>query len=227
MAYYRVSTREQGDSGLGIEAQKNRVSLFLKGERPAMEFTEVESGKNDDRSELKKALDMCKKHGHTLLIAKLDRLSRNLTFISSMMDAKIKFVCADMPEANEFTIHIFAALAQAERKMISERTKAALKALRDKGVKLGNPNAKRDLGGKRAQEASLAAKKKKRDNNGSYTKATAMATALRKNGMKLVEIAGSMNENGFHAPKGGKMTATQVSRMIQNSERSVKQGLKK
>lgn len=217
MAYYRVSTREQGDSGLGIEAQKNRVSLFLKGGRPAMEFTEVESGKNDDRSELKKALDLCKNHGHTLLIAKLDRLSRNLTFISSMMDSKIKFVCADMPEANEFTIHIFAALAQAERKMISDRTKSALKALKERGVKLGNPNAKRDLGGKRASDASLEARRGKRDNNKSYTQAVAHASALKKNGMTLVQVAESMNDRGFSAPKGGKMTATQVSRMLHNT----------
>jgi DNA invertase Pin-like site-specific DNA recombinase len=105
------------------------------------EFTDIESGKNNKRPELLKAIAYCKDNDYTLVVAKLDRLSRNMVFISQLMESKIRFVCCDMPEANEFTIHIFAALAQQEQKMISKRTKDALQAAKAKGVKLGNPQA--------------------------------------------------------------------------------------
>src|SRR5690606_8029265 len=103
------------------------------------EFTDIETGKNDNRPELRKAIELAKESNSTLVIAKLDRLSRNLTFISTLMDAKIKFVCTDMPDANELTIHIFAALAQWERIRIGERTRAALAALKARGKRLGKP----------------------------------------------------------------------------------------
>ena len=112
IAYYRVSTQRQGLSGLGLEAQKNAVLSFLHNRDLVSEFTDIETGKNDNRPELLKAIDLAKRTNSTLLIAKLDRLSRNLTFISTLMDAKVRFICADMPDANELTIHIFAALAQ-------------------------------------------------------------------------------------------------------------------
>lgn len=130
VAYYRVSSKEQEASHLGLEAQQETVLNYIRnnGNKLIAEFTETESGKNDKRPELNKALSVCKREQATLVIAKLDRLSRNLTFISQLMDSKVKFVCADMPEATDFTIHIFAALAQQERKYISERTKAALQA---------------------------------------------------------------------------------------------------
>lgn len=211
VAYYRVSTVGQGISGLGIEAQKAQVRSYLKNESPILEFTEIESGKNDKRVQLISALDACKKNGYTLVIAKLDRLSRNLTFISSMMDAKIKFVCADMPEANEFTIHIFAALAQQERKLISERTKAALKALKDKGVKLGNPQ---HLGGSKAAELSKAARHARKNNNENNQLSGAHAQSLQKEGLNLHEIAKKLNEIGFKASRGGIFTPTQVKRIL-------------
>lgn len=216
IAYYRVSTKAQGIGGLGIDAQKAMVKTFLKGSPPEQEFTEQESGKRDDRKELRKALDICKKTGATLVIAKLDRLSRNLTFISSLMDSKIKFVCADMPEANEFTIHIFAALAQQERKMISDRTKAALKALKDKGIKLGGPNAYKDLGTPYSREQALAARIAKRDRGQKYIPTRDRARSLRKEGFTLQQIADEINNNSAHysAPKGGKITPVQVSRML-------------
>jgi len=211
VAYYRVSTNEQSNSGLGIEAQKAMVSGFLKGQKPTAEFTETESGKNDKRPMLAQALEMCRKENLTLVIAKLDRLSRNLTFISSLMDAKTKFVCADMPEANELTIHIFAVMAQAERKLISERTRSALKALKDRGVKLGKTE---NLGGPKAVEASLNSRRNKRLQDKNYTTSKAHAELLRKEGLTLKQIADSMNEKGYSAKMGGKLTSTHITRLL-------------
>jgi DNA invertase Pin-like site-specific DNA recombinase len=141
VAYYRVSTLQQGRSGLGLEAQQSDVMKYTNGSILA-EYTDVESGKrSNNRPELLKAIKHAKEADATLVIAKLDRLSRNSVFIGQLMESRVKFVCCDMPEADEFTIHIFAALAQKERKMISARTKDALQVAKQRGVKLGNPQA--------------------------------------------------------------------------------------
>lgn len=139
VAYYRVSTAQQGRSGLGLEAQQGDVKRYCNGNIIAS-FTDIESGKHNNRPELLKAIELCKELNAVLIIAKLDRLSRNVEFIAKLMNSKIVFKCCDMPEADSFTIHIFAALAQREREMISSRTKSALKALKDRGIKLGSPN---------------------------------------------------------------------------------------
>ena len=147
VSYCRVSTTKQGRSGLGLEAQRAAIADYLNDGQWKLvaEYVEVETGKNDERPELRKALHRAKVTGATLVIAKLDRLSRNLRFIAELQDSKVKFVCADMPDANELTIHIFASLAQHERKVISERTKRALQAIKARGRKLGNPNGARAL----------------------------------------------------------------------------------
>src|SRR3954471_2471435 len=139
VAYYRVSTARQGRSGLGLEAQKKAVSDFLNGGpwQLLAEFVEIESGKTDDRPELEQALATCELSGAALVVAKLDRLSRNLAFLAKLQESGARFVAADMPEANELTIHIMAAVAQAERKAISTRTKEALAAAKARGVRLG------------------------------------------------------------------------------------------
>jgi DNA invertase Pin-like site-specific DNA recombinase len=136
IAYYRVSTDHQGIDGNGIAAQRKAVEDYLNGGRWKLvgEFTEVESGKRADRPELAKAISACKKHRAKLAIAKLDRLSRNVHFISGLMERKIDFVACDMPSANAFMINIYAAVAQEERRMISERTKAGLAAARARGL---------------------------------------------------------------------------------------------
>ena len=141
VAYYRVSTDHQGIDGNGILAQRKAVEDYLNGGKWKLvaEFTEVESGKRNDRPELERALAACKKHRAKLVIAKLDRLSRNVHFISGLMERKIDFVACDMPSANAFMINIYAAVAQEERRMISERTKAGLRAARERGVVLGGP----------------------------------------------------------------------------------------
>lgn len=137
IAYYRTSTREQN---LGIEAQQSAVRRFLKpGDTLIAEYTEQESGKKNNRVQLDLALQHCNDIGATLVIAKLDRLSRNRTFIAKLQDSKTKFVCCDMPDATDFTIHIFSGIAHQEAEMISTRTKAALAELKNKGVQLGKP----------------------------------------------------------------------------------------
>lgn len=158
VAYYRVSTDKQGRSGLGLEAQKEAVRSYLDGGKWKLiaEYTEVESGKNNERPKLQEALHRAKVTGATLVIAKLDRLSRNVAFIVNLKESGVKFVCADMPDANELTVHLFAAIAQHERKIISERTKNAMAAAKRKGKVFGNPNgakALRGLGNRSAVKA--------------------------------------------------------------------------
>jgi len=148
VAYYRVSTARQGASGLGLDAQKEAVLRYLNGGgwELVAEFTEVETGKGKDalskRPVLREALAHCRKHKAKLVIAKLDRLARNVHFVSGLMESKVPFVACDLPEANELTIHIMAAFAQHEAKRISERTKDALAQLKASGVRLGNPRIK-------------------------------------------------------------------------------------
>ncbi len=139
VSYLRVSTAKQGASGLGLDAQRTAVTDFLNGGRWKVlaEVVEIESGKNDDRPKLAEAMSLCRLHGATLLIAKIDRLSRDAHFLLGLQKAGVRFVAADMPEANEMVVGIMAVVAQAERKMISKRTKDALAAAKARGQKLG------------------------------------------------------------------------------------------
>ncbi|MCB4771044.1 recombinase family protein [Ancylobacter sp. Lp-2] len=143
VAYFRVSTDRQGRSGLGLEAQQKAVSDYLNGGawKLAGQFIETESGKDNDRPELAKALALCRKRKAKQVIAKLDRLSRNLSFIAALMDSGVEFVATDNPHANRLTIHILAAVAQHEREQIAERTRVALAAARARGTKLGRHGA--------------------------------------------------------------------------------------
>jgi DNA invertase Pin-like site-specific DNA recombinase len=143
VAYYRVSTDRQGKSGLGLEAQQKAVTDYLNGGNWSVtgEFTEIETGKRNDRPQLARALAACRKHKATLVIAKLDRLSRNLAFIATLMDSGIEFIAVDNPHANKLTLHILAAVAQHEREMIAARTRAALQASKARGTKLGRNGA--------------------------------------------------------------------------------------
>lgn len=144
VAYYRVSTERQGKSGLGLEAQRDSVLTYLNGGdwRLAGEYVETESGRivARKRPELQKALEQCKKEKATLVVAKLDRLYRNMHAMTTLMQSGVDFVAADNPHANKLTIHLLSAIAEHERDLISERTMAALKAAKRRGVKLGNPN---------------------------------------------------------------------------------------
>jgi len=140
IAYYRVSTDRQGASGLGLEAQRQAVAGFINGGQLVAEFTEVESGKkHSNRPQLAAALAECRKRRATLVIAKLDRLGRNVAFISALMESGVEFKCCDNPAASKLLLHMLAAFAEHEREQISQRTKDALAAARARGVKLGNP----------------------------------------------------------------------------------------
>lgn len=138
VAYYRVSTKRQGRSGLGLDAQRASISAFIKDHgRVIAEFTDITSGKKDERTELNKAIKLARSTGARLLIAKLDRFSRRVSFIARMMESDVRLAIAEMPNATEFQLHIFAALAQEERRLISERTKRALMQAKARGILLG------------------------------------------------------------------------------------------
>jgi DNA invertase Pin-like site-specific DNA recombinase len=214
VAYCRVSTARQGKSGLGLEAQREAVRSYLNGGQWSLtaEFTEVESGKNDDRPELAKALQACRVYGAKLVIAKLDRLSRDAHFLLGLEKAGVDFVAADMPNANRLTVGIMAMVADEERRMISQRTKAALAAARKRGVKLG---------GDRGARLSRAARKAGRDAQAARADERAADLAhvigdLQRAGVtSLSGIARALTERRIPTPRGGsEWSATQVARMV-------------
>lgn len=212
VSYIRVSTSKQGRSGLGLEAQRSSIMSFLNGGNWELikEFTEVESGKRDDRPELMKALQLCQFTGATLIIAKLDRLSRDPDFLGMLMkNGEVDFVACDMPDANKFTIRIMAALAEKERELISERTKAALKAAQDRGVKLGTNNLTHVHMEKGRQRASEVRKERAIQFAAGLSP---MLRELKNEGKSLRQIAAVLNERHIRTSKGvtGKWTATQV-----------------
>lgn len=214
VSYYRVSTKEQGRSGLGLEAQERDVGLFLEtfSEVPwevIGTFTDIESGKDDDRPELARALALVRKTGATLLVAKLDRLSRKMSFIAPLMDdPKVRLRVASMPYADKFQLHIYAALAEQEREFISARTKAALVQAKARGVKLG---------GLRDQTAArnVAVQERAR---GDAERVAAVVKPLRAQGASLRAIADAMNGSGVPTARGGSWTAAQVQRVLTRLE---------
>jgi DNA invertase Pin-like site-specific DNA recombinase len=224
VAYFRVSTEKQGRSGLGLEAQRAAVMSFLNGGNWTLvgEFTEVESGKRSDRPQLAAALALCRAHRATLVIAKLDRLARNVAFISKLMEESADFVAADMPQANRLTVHILAAMAEHEREAISARTKAALGAAVARGVKLGAPShrdstaATRSLqrGRKAAVKLATAARIAKADRRSSDL--AQVITRIKENGADSArQIAAVLNDEGVPTSRGtGSWQATQVLRIM-------------
>ncbi|KAA1052417.1 recombinase family protein [Azospirillum argentinense] len=147
VAYFRVSTAKQGIDGLGIDAQRFAVANYIAGRGELLAaHTEVESGKRKDRPELAKALAACRRHNAVLVVAKLDRLARNVAFISNLMESGVEFVAVDFPQANRLTLHILAVIAEHERESISTRTREALARAKERGVRLGNPHLGHDGG---------------------------------------------------------------------------------
>ncbi|WP_207436069.1 recombinase family protein [Sabulibacter ruber] len=199
VAYYRVSTKMQGQSGLGLEAQRSAVRQFVKQHDLILEeFTEVESGKKNNRGELVAAIDRAKRTQATLIIAKLDRLSRNAAFIFTLRDSGVDFVCADMPEANTLTIGIFAVLAQHERELISSRTKAALKAKKEQGFTLGTPaNLTQE-----ARVKGLAVRRNNANQNKRNRQALTLIRIYREKGYTYQRIAEELNEGGYVTRNG-------------------------
>ncbi len=215
VAYYRVSTARQGRSGLGLEAQRQAVRDFLAGKdwELVAEHTEVESGKRSDRPELQVALSMAKRTGAKLVVAKLDRLSRNAAFLLTLRDSGVDFVCADMPDANRLTIGILAMVAEQEREAISARTKSALAAAKARGTRLGNPNGNAALvRAAKGNTAALKAKKAKADAFASDI--ASIAAPMRQSGESLAAIAADFNERGYLTARGGTWTSTAVKRVL-------------
>ena len=207
ISYYRVSTEKQGASGLGLEAQRKAVIDFIKPENIGLEFTEIESGRKKERPILKQAIETCKIINATLVIAKLDRLARNVSFVSALLDSGIKFVCCDMPTANELTIHIYSAIAQEEAKRISQRTKDALAVKKAQGFKLGNPQNLTE----NARIKSIETRIKKANSNPNNLRAKAFLNAL--NGT-LQDKANILNENGFRTSTNKMFSPMQVKRLM-------------
>ena len=212
IAYFRVSTQQQGRSGLGLEAQRQAVRTFLKGQGTLLqEFTEVESGKRNNRPQLNAAIGQAQQTGSTLLIAKLDRLSRNAGFIFALRDSGVKFLAVDMPDANHLTVGILAVIADHERQAISDRTKAALAALKVRGVKLGTPDNLTPA----AREKATVAIRKNAYNHPQNKRAGAYALSLHQQGKTLSRIAKDLNEHGFTTRRGKQFHAMQVKRLIE------------
>ncbi len=210
VAYLRVSTAHQGKEGLGIDAQRAAVAAHVRaGDMELIEeVVEVESGKVSDRPELTRALAACRIHGATLIVAKLDRLSRNARFLLGLEAAGVNFVCCDMPSANRLTVGIMAVVAEEEGRMISARTKAALAAAKARGTRLGNP-ANLTIGGReRGRQASAA--RRAADGQRWRTDVAPVLRPLVAEGLSLRRIADSLNERGLPARRGGKWTAAQV-----------------
>jgi len=210
VTYFRVSTLKQGKSGLGIEAQRAAVEQYLAaGDWQLVgEFVEVESGKLNQRPQLEAALAQCELTGATLIVAKLDRLSRNVAFLATLQESGTKFLAADMPEANELTIHIMAAVAQAERKAISQRTKEALAAAKARGVVLGGRRSNTD--DLRKGPAASAAKRSRVAQDRAH-KVGRQIEVLRTQGhSSLRQLAAALTAQGITAPRGGSWSAGQV-----------------
>lgn len=211
VSYYRVSTARQGISGLGLSAQQDAVTRYLHATGGTLidEFTEIETGTGSSalakRPQLKAALDLCKKSGAVLIIGKLDRLSRNVFFVSGLMEARVRFIACDLPEANELTLHIMAAFGQHEAKRVSERTREALAAAKRRGVKLGvsgPANLRRNIEERRLAADSFAGKLR------------GVIAGFRAAGLTQRRMVEELNQLGIQTAQGGKWSLIQVQRVL-------------
>lgn len=225
IGYFRVSTLKQGKSGLGLEGQGAAVEAFAKqeGAEVLKTYTEIESGKRKDRPELLKALSHAKRSKATLVVAKLDRLARNVAFLSALMESGVDFVACDNPHANRLTIHILAAVAEDEARRISDRTKAALAAAKARGTKLGSARPGHWIGREQARLAGLKAAREAATKavtqaaNESYMDIYPTVTGLKANGLSLRDIASELNTQGHTTRRGKPWNAMQVARVLKRA----------
>ena len=206
ISYLRVSTHRQGSSGLGLEAQREAVKrhIITTGSELLSEFVEIESGRVNDRPVLTEAMAACKRTGATLVIAKLDRLGRNLAFVAKLMESSAEFLALDAPFANRLMLHILAAFAEHEREQIAQRTKAALTMAKARGVRLGTNGAKLAANHKASAKAfaeNLAGPFERAKKAGAHT---------------LQQIADSINLEGVKTREGARWTPTSVSRILKH-----------
>lgn len=214
VVYKRVSTKEQGQSGLGLDAQERDITLFLENfnaepYRVVATFTDILSGSDQDRPELSRALDLCRSTGATLLVSKLDRLSRKVSAVATLMeDKRVRFRVAQMPYADTFQLHIYAALAEQERQFISARTKAALQEAKARGAQLGglrDKTMRRNV----VIKANAAARAQK---------VAGIVLPMREAGKPLRQIADHLNRAGVQTARGGHWQASQVKRVLDRLE---------
>lgn len=211
VSYLRVSTARQGESGLGLEAQQEAINRLVGAGQIIAAFVEVESGRCDSRPQLAAALAKCRETGARLAIGKLDRLARDVHVISGLMKSDVKFVAADMPDADPFRLHIEAAIAEEEARKISARTKAALAAAKARGVQLGGDRGRRFTRDEAARGNAVRSVK-------ANARAQAIAPAiaeLRQQSVKTLRgLAEGLNRKGISAPRGGEWRPTSVGRAL-------------
>ncbi len=227
VAYFRVSTKGQGESGLGLDAQRTAVEAYARSHAGRLigEYTEVESGKNADRPELQRAIGHCRRSRATLVVAKLDRLSRNVAFLAALLENGFEFVACDNPHVNRLTLHILAALAEHEAKLISDRTKAALAAAKARGVRLGahRPGHFNDPARRAARLAGLnkgrqrSAKVRRQLAHQAYVDLVPTIHNMRGDGATLQAIADKLNADGHTTRRGKSWTAMTVFRVLELS----------
>lgn len=224
--YYRVSTRKQEQSGLGLDAQESAFDRFRSHEEHVVlaEFTEIETGKSSSRRVLQRAIALCKEHGAILVVAKLDRLARNVLFTSTLMESGVEFVCCDMPTANRLTIHIMAAMAEDEARRISTRTREALAELRDAGVKLGSARVGhweaveqkhgRNLRGWNGMDEARKMRAIADRFAETYKEVIPLVQSLAERGETTYRIADTLNLRNMKTSRGAKWTSAAVSRVL-------------
>jgi DNA invertase Pin-like site-specific DNA recombinase len=222
IGYLRVSTKGQGESGLGLEAQRTAVESYAQqtGAKVVSWYTEVESGKLADRPDLARALAHARRSKATLCVAKLDRLARNVAFLSALMDSSVPFVACDNPHANRLTLHILAAVAEAEAKAISDRTKAALAAYKARGGKLGGelPQCRNLTPEAVARGRERAAEARAKAAAEAYADLLPILTELRGKGLSLQAIADELNAQGHTTRRGKPWNPVQVYRVLERAE---------
>lgn len=211
ITYYRVSTQKQGNSGLGLEAQQAAVRSFVTDQSHIVEeYIEIESGKKNARPQLQAAITLAQSQKATLLIAKLDRLSRNAGFIFALRDAGVDFVCCDMPDANTLTVGLFAVIAQHERETISKRTKEALLAKKARGAKLGSSQNLTDTARNKGREV----RQRNARDNPQNKQAAKLCSLLQARGSSLQQIVNELNEAGFRTRRGKPFYHSAVQRFL-------------
>ena len=213
VSYLRQSTKKQSLSNLGIEAQREIIQKYLGQIKPIAEFVETESGKKTDRPKLAEALELCRKTKSTLIVAKLDRLSRNVAFTSKLLESDVEIKFCDFPEANRLVLHIIASIAEYEAGLISQRTKQALSAKKARGVLLGKPENLVNNLGKAISKSNLTNRRKALDNDNNR-RAIAMLKVMANQDLSLSEMARRLNEEGFVTSQGKQFTAWQVSVLL-------------
>lgn len=219
VTYLRVSTKKQEESGLGLEAQRTTVSRFAAEGGILAEYIEVESGKKSDRPRLREAIELCRREGVTLVVAKLDRLARNVLFTATLMDSGIEFVCCDMPSANRLTIHVLAAIAEDEARRISARTKAALAELKAKGVPLGSArpghwDGREDRRGWLGMDAGKKTTLLRDRFEKTYASVIPLVKALHERGESADRIAQTLNSSDLKTSRGKAWSRNTVQRVV-------------